>query len=310
MNLLKSKKQNKSVWVLAIISAAASVLFSFMGAPFMRALFVSTRSSVFWSTAILLVGSMFAAGAMSYQFNYKISETAVYVGSIWMTLGAYSELEKRGVNYRGAGLISLGAGLLFALAGYFLILKNLITTDILSETLEPLRIAINQAFPDSALQPGALVKYLPGVFTASLFGSLALSFAFESKVIRMFKIRHEKVASGLRWLEFRLSDGIIWLSLISLLVLGLNLNNQVIKVAILKTVSVNFLIIAVVAFLFQGLAVIEFMIRFYRFGLFTRTMTYLLIILQLAPLVVLVGFVDYWADFRKRVRKKIKATTS
>gem|GEM_PF-6354450 len=300
--------------MLALITATASVLLSFMGAPFMRALFVSTKSSVFWATATLLVGSMFAVGMMSSelnQINYKISETAVYVGSIWMTLGAYSELEKRGVNWRGAGVISLGAGLLFALAGYFLILRNLTTTDILSETLEPLRLAINKAFPNGALEQGVLVKYLPGFFTASLFGSLAVSFAFESKIARIFKIQREKVASGLRWLEFRLSDTTIWLSLASLLVLGLNLSlssSLVPAATVLKTISINFLIIAAVAFLFQGLAVIEFMLRFYRLGVFARTITYLLIILQLAPFVMVVGFVDYWVDFRKLVRKKIKTT--
>lgn len=301
--MLNSKTQYKSIWMLAVASAIASVLFSFMGAPFMRALFVSTKSGVFWSTAVLLVGLMLAVGMTGYQSSYKISETAVYVGAVWMTLGTYSELEKRGTSWKGAGLASLFAGVLFALAGYFLVLKNLATTDVLSETLEPLRVAMNKAFPDNQLEPGTLVKYLPGVFTASLFGSLAMGFIFETKVTKMFKIQHDRVASGLRWLEFRLPDVVIWLTLVSLLAVSLSFDKE-----ILKTMSINFLIISAVAFLFQGLAVVEFMIRFYRFGPFARTATYLLIILQLTPFVVLVGFVDYWADFRRRVRKKIKTT--
>lgn len=307
MNLLKTKTyfkvQNKSIWLLAVASAIASVLFSFMGAPFMRALFVSTKSRVFWTTATLLVGLMLVVGMAGFQSNYKISETAVYVGAIWMTLGIYSELEQRGTNWRGAGLASLFAGVLFAITGYFLVLKNLATAEVLSETLEPLRVAMNKAFPDNQLEPGTLVKYLPGVFTASLFGSLAMGFVFEAKVTKMFKIQRARVASGLRWLEFRLPDMVIWLTLSSLLVVGLNLNNE-----IFKTLSINFLIIAIIAFLFQGLAVVEFMTRFYRFGPFARTATYVLIILQLAPFVVLVGLVDYWADFRKLVRKKLKTT--
>lgn len=299
MNLLKQNKQNKNVLALALVSAIASILFSFMGAPFLRALFVSTKSRVFWATAALLTGAMLVAGVS----NYRISETAVYVGATWMTLGAYSELERRGVNWRKASLFSLIVGLLFALAGYFLILKHLATKDVLSELVEPLRLAVNQAFPESPFEYGSLVKYLPGVFVASLFGSLALSFAFEAKVTKMFKIKRERVASGLRWLEFRLPDMMMWLSLSALLVLGLNLQNEIIK-----TASINILIIATAAFLFQGLTVIEFLVRFYRFGLFTRAMTYILIFLQLTPLVVFVGFVDYWFDFRRLVRKKIKTT--
>lgn len=296
MSLLKTSKQNKSVIALALASAAASVLFSFIGAPFMRALFVSAKSKVFWVTAITLVAGMFIVGFS----NYKISETAVYVGAIWMTLGIYSELELRGINWRNASLISLSAGLLFTLAGYFLILKNLASTDLLIETLEPLRLEMNKLIPESKLEPGALVKYMPGVILATLFGSLALSFAFESKIARMFKIQRERVASGIRWLEFRLPDSMVWLTLTALLILGLELNN-----VFLKTLSINFLIVATVAFFFQGFATVEFMIRFYRLSLFTRSVTYLLIILQIT-MIVFLGFVDYWADFRRRVRKKIK----
>lgn len=298
MNLLKTPNQNKSILALALASAAASVLFSFVGAPFMRALFVSAKSKIFWTTAVLLFVVMLSFGFL----NNKISETAVYVGAIWMTLGAYSELEIRGVNWRSASLISLVAGLLFTLAGYFLFLKNIATTDFLAETLEPLRIELNKLMPENNLEPGALVKYLPGLITATLFGSLALSFAFEAKVSKMFKIHRERVASALRWLEFRLPDSVVWLTLTSLLILVLGINN-----VIVKTISINFLIVAVVAFFFQGFAVIEFMIRFYQVGFFNRSIIYLLSILQIT-LVVFLGFVDYWADLRRLVRKRIKTT--
>lgn len=253
----------------------------------------------FWSTAILLVGAMFVAGVT----NYKISETAVYVGATWMTLGIYSELEKRGVNWRRAILASITTGLLFALAGYFLILKRIDTGDSLTQMLEPLRIAMNQAFPDKPIEAGYLVKYLPGIFAASLFGSLAFSFALESKVTKMFRIRRERVASGLRWLDFKLPDVVVWVTLFAALFSEFSFGQK-----IFETISVNLLILAAVAFFFQGITVVEFMVRFYRFGLFTRTLTYLLIVLQLAPFVVFVGFVDYWADFRMLVRKKTKTT--
>lgn len=297
MVFVKRNKQNKNVLALALISALVSVLFSFVGAPFMRALFVSTKSRVFWTTAIVLVVGLLLSGLV----HNKISETAVYVGAIWMTLGSYSELEKRGVNWRNASILSLIAGMIFALAGYFMILKQLTTTDTLTEMVEPLREVMNKAFPEKAMEASSLVKYLPGIFIASLFGALATSFAFESNVTRMFKLQRERVASGLRWLEFRLPDIVIWLTLIALLVLGLDL-----KYEFAKTLSINFLIVAAAALLFQGISVIEFMIRYYRLGLFTRTLTYVLIVLQLTPFVVLVGAVDYWADFRKRVRRKTK----
>lgn len=296
---LSNTPKNKKLLVLALISAIASVLFSFLGAPFLRTLAVSAKSRVFWLTGILLTGLMFAAGTQ----NYKISETAVYVGAIWMTLGSYSELEKRGTNWKVASLTALVSGLLVALAGYFLVLRNLHTADILVEVVAPLHEAIVAAFPTLQLEAAALVKYLPGIFVASLAGSLGMGFIFEAKISRLFHLKRERVASSLRWLEFRLPDMMVWLTLFSLLFAVENFG-----LTILQTIGINILILSVVAFFFQGLTVIEFMLRFYRLGPFTRAMTYLLIVLQLAPFVVLTGFIDYWADFRKLVRKKLKTT--
>ena len=70
--------------------------------------------------------------------------------------------------------------------------------------------------------------------------------------------------------------------------------------------SLNFVIVSVVAFFFQGLAVTEFLTKAFRFGPFSKMVLYILIVLQLAPAVVLIGLVDYWVDFRKRLRKKLK----
>lgn len=298
MGLLKTQK-DKSVLVLAIISAIASVLFSFLGAPFMRALFVSTRSRTFWATAAILIATMLAVGIK----NHKILETAVYVGSIWMTLGTYSELEKRGIGWLNSGLVSIFTGFVFALAGYFLVLKNLTSGNLLLEVVEPLSVALNKAIPENAPSSEALVKFLPGVFIASLFGSLAISFAYEDKVTKLFRIQRERIASGLRWLEFRLPSAAIWTALVAILYSELSA-----EPGILHTLSLNVLIVLTVAFFFQGIAVVAALLRVYRVSPIFRTITYLLIFLQLAPFIVFVGFADYWADFRRLVIKKTKTT--
>ncbi len=298
MSLLKTQK-GKSVLVLALISAVASVLFSFFGAPFMRALFVSTRSRTFWTTAVVLISIMLLAGIN----NHKILETAVYVGSIWMTLGTYSELEKRGIGWLNAGLVSIGTGFFFALAGYFLVLKNLTSGDLLAEIVEPLSVALNKAIPENAPTTDTLVKFLPGIFIASLFGSLAISFAYEDKVTKLFRIQRERIASGLRWLEFRLPSIAIWTALVAILCSELGAG-----AALLQTLSLNILIVLTVAFFFQGIAVVASLLRIYRVSPMFRTITYLLIFLQLAPFIVFVGFADYWADFRRLVIKKTKTT--
>lgn len=291
-----NKPSSKSLIGLAVVSAITSVLFSFAGAPFLRALFISTRSRVFWTTATLLVGALFLWGTK----NYKVSETAVYVGAIWMTLGIYSELEKRGINWKKGSLISVAAGFLFTLAGYFLVLRNLTTENVLTQMVEPLKTAITKAFPEANTEGLLLEGIIPGIISAGLFASLAFSWAFEASAIRMFGLKAERVASRIRWLDFRMPDISIWATLTCLLVFS------VVQNEIAKMTAVNILIVALIAFLFQGFTVVEFVMRYYRFGLFSRTLIYLLIILQLGPVLVLLGFADYWADFRKLIRKKQK----
>ena len=296
MTMLNAQR-NKNVLLLALVSVVASVMFSFLGAPLLRAFSVTTKSLVFWATAVFLIAALLVAG----NTDFKVSQTAIYVGAIWMTLGSYNELEKRGVNWRATGFFAILAGSLFALAGYFLVLKNLGSIEAVKEMLEPLIAAFAKSAPSASITADDLISILPGVFTGSLVGALALGLMLESKAAKIFGVKRERVASSLRWLEFRAPDALIWTTLVAVLL-------SVVTQSPWQILSINILFVTLTVFFFQGLAVVEFSMRYFRLGFFTRAMTYLLIILQLAPIVVFVGFVDYWADFRKLIRKKSKTT--
>ncbi len=269
------------------------MFFSFLGAPFLRALSVTAKSKVFWSAGLLLTVALMMTG---------LTLTAVYIGAIWMTLGTYSELEKRGINWRYAGLASLAMGLLSATIMYQLVTKYLNGQNLLAELLQPLQETMNKAFPDTPTEISVLTGYVPGIFTATLFIALAMGFMLEAKVNKLFQIRHARVASGLKWLEFRLPDLFIWISLFAALFSLVNLGQD-----LLQKISINVVIVSAVAFFFQGLVVVEFMTRAFRLGPVSRMILYVLVILQLTPAVILIGLIDYWVDFRKRLRKKIKA---
>ena len=261
---------------------------------------MSVKGRVFWLLGILLVTALFAAGSA----NYLVSETAVYVGATWMTLGAYSELEKRGINWRGAGLFSLVVGLLFALAGYFLVMKNQTTDDVLQKIVEPLKSATLEIYPNFSADGFKFEHFIIGMLAASLNSAILLSLIFESKIAKLFKINRERVVTGLRWLEFRLPDAVIWVVLVSAFVVV----QSWVDLPVLKIVAINLLLAFAAPLFFQGMAVVEFLLRITRSGPFMRSMTYLLMILQLMPFVVLLGLVDYWADFRRLFRKRTKLT--
>lgn len=270
-----------------------SVLFSVLGAPFLRALSVSVKPIVFWTAGLLLTTALFAQ---------DMTLISIYIGAIWMTLGTYSELEKRGVNWKQAGLFSLISGLVFAMATLSLVNRFFIEKNVILEFLNPLQTAMNKAFPEDPIEVSALANYLPGIFAATLFVSLALGFILESKINKLFHIQRTKVASGLRWLEFRLPDAFIWISLFAGFFSLVSFNQE-----LLQKISLNIVILSAVAYFFQGLVVTEFLTRAFRVGSFSKTILYFVIFLQLAPALILFGLIDYWVDFRKRVRKKIKA---
>lgn len=286
--------QNKNIFWLALTSAVSAVLFSFLSAPLLRAFSVAAGARVFWLTGTVLVAGLFVAGLN----NTQISGTAVFVGAIWMTLGTYNEFEKRGINWKQSSLLSLGTGLLFAVASYYLVLKNLSGEDILHQTVEPLKQALTKVLPESSTE--ILIKIVPGILVASLFASLALGWAFESRAARAFSLKTERVVSRIRWLDFRLPDIAIWITLTALLVVALSTSS------LAGIISMNVLVAVSVAYLFQGCTVVEFSLRYMRAGPIMRAITYILIILQLAPVMVFLGFVDYWADFRRLMRKKTK----
>lgn len=294
---LTNQQKNKKVFILALVSVLASVLFSFLGAPFLRAFSVSSKSRVFWSVATVLVLALFIFGLQ----DGKLSQAAVFVGAIWMTLGSYNELEKRGIQWRKAMTYSLLAGSALAAFGFFILVQLQPNLNLLGEFIKPIQETLNKALPDQTIDVETLTGYLPGIFVASLLMALALGFSLEARVVNLFQIQKLKVASALRWLEFRLPDVFIWTSLFALLFFEVNFGFKIIQ-----TISVNILIIAAVALFFQGITVVEFLMRFYRFGSISKLLTYLLILFQLAPLMIIVGLVDYWADFRKMVRKKVK----
>ena len=219
-----------------------------------------------------------------------------------MTLGLYSELEKRGTNWKKTGLLALLAGLLFAVISVIAITKgSVLGSDLVKNFMLPLQEAMKQIMTAEEFLKLDMNQYLIGIFTATLAAALALGFIFESKIFSLFNLKREKIASGIKWVEFRVPDVFIWVALF-----GFFFSLVDLKVPHLKIAATNFSIFSIVVFFFQGISVIEFMTRVYRSGFLTKIALYMLVLGWLGPAVGVVGLLDYWVNFRKMVRKKIK----
>lgn len=294
-----STSQNKKIWTLAFATAVVSVLFSFMGAPFLRALSAKAKPILFWGVGATIVAVLFLV---------QLTLGAVYVGAVWTTLGFYSELEKRGVSWKKTSLIALLSGALFGVLSYMFAVKGLLKLDLAEQLTAPILQTLKQINPDEQISIEQLIQYMPGALIATLLCSLAVGFIFESKIFQLFQFQREKTISGLKWLEFRLPDQFIWLSMFGFLFSLLKMDTLVSSLVAekIKIVAINISIFSVVAFFLQGIAVFEYVTRFYRVGTFNKSLTYVLIFVWLAPAIGFLGLIDFWADFRKMVRKSLK----
>ncbi len=297
MKTTSSMNAQKKIWILAVVTALISVFFSFMGAPFLRTLFAKTKSIWFWAVGAVTVAIL---------FSVQLTLGAVYVGAVWMTLGAYSELETRGVSWKKTSVISLIAGLVFAVLSFSWATKGSFTSDLTKELVEPFLTSLQQLYPDNVLKAENIIQYMPGVLLSALMCSLAVGIIFETQIFQLFQFRREKTASSLKWLEFRLPDTFIWFAflgfffaLVRLSVLPENIATMV------RTIAVEMSIFSAFCFFLQGIVVFEFLSRFYRVGLFTKTILYFLILTWIGPAVGLMGLLDYWFNFRTVLRKKI-----
>lgn len=289
--LPQQASNNKKFFLLAAISAAMSIIFSIMSAPFIRVL-ATTKSKIFWAVGTVFVATLFF-------LNRDL--IAIYVGAIWMTLGLYSRLEKMGINWKKSGILSVLAGVMFGVISAFAITKWSLDHDLFKQMSEPLVLSLKQMLPNENFETKAVIMFMPGLLASALISAIAASLVFEAQIFQAFQIKRERLASGLKWLEFRLPDVFIWVTLFSLLF-------SVVKTPfeILQVIAINFSVISIVSFFFQGIAVFEFATRIFRIGRITKILLYLLIITWALPVVSIIGFADYWVDFRRHMRKRIK----
>jgi uncharacterized protein YybS (DUF2232 family) len=98
---------------------------------------------------------------------------------------------------------------------------------------------------------------------------------------------------------FRAPDACVWMMIVA--ILGAFLKHDFSEI---KVVSTNLLNVLVVVYFFQGLAIVSYVFEALKVSPLWRGIWYLLILVQLFLMVSLVGFVDFWLEFRERLSRK------
>lgn len=289
MKVNKSPRKFLAIFSISVVLSLLTVVF---GAPLMRVLRVTYGALSYW---------LLGVAAMSFFYFIEAPALAVFVGSIWMTLGIYMELERKGLRWSVSALLGIIAGCLFFTGAAMVNLDkfgvhNLAEAEALvKQFVSDKVVAVN---PSLQVDAGLLVQLIPSTIVIILVVSLGVGLMFERRVFSWLNLPRERVASQLKLLEFRVPDFFIWIAMFAFL-----LTMENFKVKALEVLGMNIVNVATVLYFFQGLAILEVSLRTFRAGALLRAAVYFLLIGQLFPLVSAIGLIDYWVDFRKRLRK-------
>jgi uncharacterized protein YybS (DUF2232 family) len=151
--------------------------------------------------------------------------------------------------------------------------------------------AMRDAFQDIKI---LLARFWPGFAAASLLVLVWMNVWLGDRILKRYGLVNFQFGDLSRW---RLPEIIVWL-----VILGAGL--ALLPYPGPQAAGINLLIFFALAYLFQGLAIVSFYLKKYRFSRFKRILLYSLIWIQtyMIIIVALAGLFDIWADFRKLKR--------
>jgi hypothetical protein len=278
-------------FALAGLGFVLTLTTVFLGSPFIRVLHKVSKPLHFWAFGIL---------ASVAFILLKVPMFATILASVWFLVGIYGELEKRGRGWKWASLMSLlvSSGILIGGMIYALWMYDINSWDryvlFLSEMFEN----VQKMNPSLKFDTSILAQQTPSMLVSLLVTALGNALIFDQRAAKFVKVPIVKVASQLKLMEFRLPDAVIWVFLLAFLFSLVNFN-----MPWLSVVGYNLVNIGVILFFFQGLAVLEVFFLVMKTSFFFRVLTYIILVGYLFVLLSALGLIDYWVDFRSRLRR-------
>lgn len=267
--------------------SATTVVFG--GAPLLALLRGAPR------VAFFLVGLLGVAGfAAIGSFDRAILWIAT-----WALVFTYDFLISRGLTIWSAGLTATAfvTGTVVTAFGVWCLKLGIHPTAILAQNLnEYLDLAASQGAV-LAMDRDMILKLWPSALVIMTAVTLWLAVISERGMRRLASLK-QNVTSELPRL-FRVPDFLIWPGILCLA--GAFLAKQY---PVVDTICRNGLNIFVLLYFFQGMAVIAIAMDRLRAGPFFRTFSYVLLVTYLFLAVSLLGFADFWMDFRNKLSKK------
>lgn len=243
------------------------------------------------------------AGMSALMFGLGFTAPSLVLAALAILVGVYTEAEEHGCSAFSSGgvaiLASLGASAVAA-GLHLYATKTQLLGEIRSQ-LTPFVAEAAKVFPEAEFTVDGLIKELPSVAIMVMIGSLTISLLGERSLLALMRLplRGPMVASRKRLLEFRSPDVFVWLTMLAVLGAFIQHGQNWLQVT-----STNTLNVLVMVYFLQGLAIVGHAFQTYKVGVFWQSFWYFMIVVQLFLLVALLGFADFWLEFRTRLTRK------
>ncbi len=219
----------------------------------------------------------------------------------------YYESKRLGSGELRAGLIAILAtsGLSSLLLGIWVQFSSLDLYSYAVELMEKNLQEFQKIQPKVQIAAEDVVSLLPSLFVIFLLLLLWLAILIERYAVARSWLESFGISSrtklGPPLRDFRLPDATIWGLLVSFAFAFLQLD----QVILMRTAE-NFLNIFLFLYFFQGLAVVSSILNYFKVSSIWRSFWYFILIIQMFLFVIMLGLVDFWVDFRKKLEEKRK----
>jgi hypothetical protein len=283
-------------FIVALVTATLmTALFTFLGTPLLRVLRNVFGPGKYWISGVLI-------SLLPLAFNPNLLTVSFLLLSFWVTVGVYQEFEERGQGSFWIACLSIAAGSALLILGPIAWTKalGLDLVETLKGSLEELakQSMGGKGLSEMGVSSEAIVGQIPSLVIVVQTASLAFALMLDRKFAFLMGLRFEKIASQMRLLEFRVPEFLVWITMFSFLFSFIKMPQ-----AWMSVLALNVFVVMMGLYFFQGLAVLELTFLVLRVGAFIRLLLYLFVVGQLFPLLSIVGVIDYWVDFRKRVKR-------
>ena len=164
--------------------------------------------------------------------------------------------------------------------------------------LETLFKPLTTLNPNLTLNMSDLIAQLPSVVLILWLVTLYLAVLLESRLVQRDPESAQGSTLRQQLFEIKMPDPVVWVFIAALLGAFGGF-----KIAVVESISVNVLNVCFLLFFFQGVAVVTSFFDRLRMGVFWQGLFMLLIVVHLFLFVSVLGLVDYWMDFRERLKK-------